>query len=186
MKIKIAALFIAALALSSCAAETVEELPEETSVTTVYTEPEADHTLLRGWTMNELFGSIQANGKSFPFPIKISDFDEGGSLSDCTFSDNKIQFPDGSFISANLSSENKEQINYLCAEDGSAPKDLSVYGIQLGISAITVRDDFGIPDEVIDKPDKEKGIMIYYGAKGQQFAIEFEDCKAVRFIFTQY
>lgn len=183
MKIKITAVLIAALALSSCAAKAEEELPEGTSETTVSTEPEADHSLVRRWTMNQLFDSLYAGGRDFSFPIKQSEFEENGLLSDCTFSDNKIYFPDGGMLSAECGSNS--DINILTAEIMTAPSDFSVYGIYLGMSYGTIRDGFGIPDFVNGEPDRESGTTVFIGAGTQQFTIEFKDGKAVKFIFSQ-
>lgn len=184
MRIKIAALLIAALALSACAKEAEEELPTETIETTVSTEPEKNYSLVRSWTMNELFDSLYAGERDFSFPIDEKEFEDGGLFSDCSFSDNRIIFPDRSSLTVQ-SHPDSHIIYYLTAEKKTAPPDFTVNGIALGISYFTVRDDFGIPDAISGKPDEEKGSLTYYGAAGQQFIIEFENKKAVKFTLIQ-
>lgn len=179
-KIKITALLFAAVCLASCGK--AEEIVTETSASETVTETEVDYSLLRNWTMNELFAEVKACGKTFSFPIKLEEFESGGAFEDCTFANGTIKFPDGSSLSAE---SDADKIVKLTAERGSAPSDFTVYDLTLGMSYSEAASGFGIPNDVRGDPANESGTYIYYGAGTQRFEIEFEDKKIVGLVFEQ-
>ncbi|MBQ8825760.1 MAG: hypothetical protein IJ007_01555 [Oscillospiraceae bacterium] len=168
-KIKAVILLSLSIFLAGCAEK---EIPEETTVvTTTVTEPESDHSLLRPFTINEAFSEVKASGKVFCFPIPLTELEEGGIFSDCSYADNKLAFPDGTFAQAYA---NDSSIFHAEFELGSAPSDFSVIGIKLG-DDYSVIYQTGIPD--ITEGDSQNGMVEYHGAGIQCIRIEFTNGK---------
>lgn len=176
---------MAALMLCSCGTAEEEAASETTTtVSTTTTAPEEDYSLLRRWTMNELYADLKADGISFSFPIKLTELEEGGTLAECKFENEILTFPNGGMFMAKLNDEGTKII-YLEAERYIAPLDFDVMDMSLDMTINEIRDIGGIPNEVIGEPDKESGKHIYYGAGCQRLEIVFEDMIAVKFAFSQ-
>lgn len=183
----IAAALISAV-LCGCSQSVPEEAVSETEVSPYPTEAAADYILVRGYPLTELFADISAGGVKFSFPVKASDFTEGGALADTTYSDNIISFPDGGALYAEICFDSGDTVNSsasLRAEYGTAPADLTVYGIKFGMSYREAAGLAGVPNDVYGQPDKESGSCVYIGAGSQRFEIKFENNKVTEFIFVQ-
>lgn len=186
---KNAAVFAALLLLCGCSRQTADE--GDISMTLpppVTTAPEADHSLLRLYTINEVFADLHADGRDFKFPVSEREFEEGGVFEDCTLTEDSIIFPNGSSLASTLTDYGGsaiESVKYLCAERGIAPKDFTVCGLTFGMTRSQVYSDFGIPDSVLGDPEKSYGILTYVGAETQIFTIEFENNRLIRMVFQQ-
>ncbi|MBQ2823831.1 MAG: hypothetical protein IJF18_04555 [Oscillospiraceae bacterium] len=188
---KTAAALAALLLLCGCSRQTAEEETDDTSVIfppVVTTAPEADHSLMRFYTINEVFADLHADGRDFTFPVSEREFEEGGVFEDCTLTANSITFPDGSSLTSTLTDYGGgaiEAVKYICAEKGTAPRDFTVCGLVFGMTRSQVYSDFGIPDSVLGDPEKDYGVLTYVGAGSQLFFLEFENNRLVRMVFQQ-
>lgn len=187
---KIAAVFAACLLFCGCSRQTADK-SHVTSMTLpppVTTAPEADHSLMRLYTINEVFADLHADGRDFKFPVSELEFEEGGIFEDCTLTENSIIFPDGSSLTSTLTDYGDnviEAVKYICAEKGTAPDDFTVCGLVFGMTRSQVYSEFGIPDSVLGDPDKSYGILTYVGAGTQIFSLEFEKNRLIRMVFQQ-
>ena len=176
-KIGMSVLLTAALFLTGCSEK---EIPEETSAqTTTVTDPEPDHSMLRSFTLNEAFAEVTAAGRVFAFPIPLTELEEGGSFSDCQYTDSRLTFPDGTYAQAY---SDGSSINCLRFELGSSPSDFSVVGLNLG-SGSDIIFQTGIPDYMTG--DMERGSAGYTGAGRQCINIEFKEGKLLAVTITQ-
>ncbi|MGN0586776.1 MAG: hypothetical protein ACI4JF_05760 [Oscillospiraceae bacterium] len=183
----IAAALISA-ALYGCSQGTPEEVVSETEVSPYPTEAQSDYILVRGYPLTELFADISAGGVDFSFPVKASDFTDGGALADTTYSDSMISFPSGGALYAEICGDSGDTVNsaaVLQAKLGTAPVDFTVYGIKFGMSYGEAAGIAGVPNQVYGEPDKESGSCLYRGAGNQQFEIKFENNMVTEFIFVQ-
>ncbi len=185
-----AAVLAAGLIFCGCSRQTEadEAVTSMTLPPASTTAPEADHSLLRGYTINEVFADIYAGGRKFTFPVSMLEFEEGGTFDDCTLTDSSINFPDGSFFSVKIAGEGESVIPavmYLSAEEKTAPDDFKVCGLNMGMSVADVYADFGIPDNVGGDPKQSRGNMTYIGAGTQVFTLEFERNHLTKIIFQQ-
>lgn len=178
-----ALVLLTAALLTACGGE--KEPPAVTSASTSATEPEADHSLVRSFTINEIFADLYAEEIHFSFPVASAELEAGGKLSSCTFEENRLVFPGGSYAEAAITSSDG-MINYLRAEKGTAPDDFSAYGIKFGMTLNELRYDYGMPDTVSGNPETEEGgAYHYYGAGAQIFTVEFSNGVVTAMSFMQ-
>lgn len=171
-----ASVILGIVMLTACQAESE---PVETSVSTSAAITEKDHILLRDFTINEAFEQITISGERLPFPIELSELDEGGSMADHRYENGILYFPDGGIAQANA--ENG-RIYFLKFSKDTAPQGLALMNITLGASYDIVY-SVGIPDENSENGDYAS--VWYTGVYGQYFKLDFNNKKLTDITIVQ-
>lgn len=168
MKIRFLAVITAAMLLAGCS-ETQEESVATTAETAVTTQTEADHSLLRGFTISEAYEDITAAGMKIPFPLPLSELEAGGALEGCKYENGTLYFPDGSSAEAE---ETDGVIRKLTFNRGTAPADFSIMHLTLGATYDIVYAT-GIPDKGFDRDGYK--FVEYLGVPGQWIHLDFNE-----------
>ena len=155
---KILCLLAVPILVCGCGAENdIGDIQEEETVSVTGSVTENyDHLLVRGWTGSELISSIFYCGEYHSLPL-VPEENEGFTLSDGI-----LIFPDGSYASADTDEEGR--VTALKFERDSAPKDLSVYGIDFSSAPDDIPSEMGIADSIYG--DKEKTIAYSFFGGG--------------------